>query len=522
MVQKFSKFFHSQNTVRVASILLIVTLSLSNVLGLIRDHFLAQFIDTADLDIYFAAFRIPDLVFNFLILGAVFSALVPVFSEFVANKEYDRGFYVVNSILNMAVVAMGISAVLVYLTMPFLGKLVVPEFSDEKIAATVRLSRLLMLTPIFFSISYVLSGVLNTFNRFVAYSLAPLAYNLSIIIGILTLGRTSLGVEGVVYFVIIGSVLHLLIQLPTAIKLGYRYRYVFDYKNIAVRRILKLMLPRTVALGVNQILLLIYTSIASALAAGSIAAFNFANNIQTVPTVIFGSSIATAIFPTLTLAASNNEDNKFCVYINKTIRTIAYILIPISVAIFLLRAQIIRMILGSGSFAWSDTEMTARVLGYFALSLLPQGLIPLFTRAFFAVKNTKTPMYIAIIAAVFGIIFAYLLVPNYGVAALAISFGISSYLNAIILYFELNRIPCYKPDRSVLVSLIKVVIISFIMALSMQYLKHFYSRYVNMDTFVGVFTQSFLVVATSLIVYLILSKIIGLKELKWALKRKVE
>lgn len=520
MVKRISKIFHSQNSIRAASILLVITLALSNILGLFRDHFLARYIQTADLDIYFAAFRIPDLVFNFLILGAIFSALVPVFSEFKSKDDLKNGWMVVNSVLNLAVVAMIVSAILVYIFMPFLVHLVVPDFAADKITKTIRLSRILMLTPIFFSMSYVISGVLNTYHRFVAYSFAPLVYNLSIIVGIFAAAR-KYGIEGVVYFVVIGSVLHLLIQIPTAIKIGFKYQAVINYKDKAVQQVFKLMLPRTIGLGVNQILLLMYTSIASSLASGSISAFNFANNIQTVPTVVFGGSMATAIFPTLTNAISNEEHDKYCNYLNKTIRTITFVLIPISVVMILLRAQLVRLILGSGYFVWSDTKTTAITLGFFAISLLPQGLLPLFARAFYAVKDTKTPMIIGIISAIIGIISAYLLVPKYQVGGLALAFGVSSYFNALLLYIWLTKMPCYSPDKQFFPSIMKILLISLIMAFVMQFLKHFISGYVDMGTFMGVLTQTVIASLVSLAVFVAISKMFKLEELGWALKRRV-
>ncbi len=520
MVKQISKFFHSENSVRFASLLLIFTLSLSNILGLLRDHLLARYINTNNLDVYFAAFRVPDLVFNCLILGAIFSALVPIFSNYKNKGETKEAWYIVNTVLNIAVIAMIISALIMYFILPHIMHLLVSNFPEEKINQTIKLSRILMLTPIFFSASYVISGVLNTYNRFVAYSFAPLVYNLSIIIGIILFGK-NIGTLGVVYFVVIGSFLHLVIQIPSAIKMGYKYCFTLDYKNKAVKKIITLMLPRTIGLSANQILLLVYTSIASSLAAGSVSAFNFANNIQTVPTVVFGGSLATAVFPTLTSAASDSDHNKYCRYLNKTIRTISYTLIPFSVLFILLRAQIVRLILGAGFFAWTDTQATAMTLAFFALALLPQGLIPLFARAFYAIKNTKTPMYAGVFSATIGILLAYLLTPYFKVGGLALAFSVSSYINAILLYYQLAQNTCYKPDKELLLSMLKILFITFITSIVMQLSKHLFSRIVDMTTFVGIFSQTLLVIVSSAIIYLILSKIIRLEELNWAIKRRV-
>lgn len=520
MIKRFSNFFHSENSVRMASVILLITMALSNVLGLFRDHFLARFIPTSELDIYFAAFRVPDLIFNFLILGAISSAFIPVFCEFISKDDLEEGWKVTNSLLNIAVLLMAISAIVLFFIMPFITPLVVPNFDAEKMHRVTDLSRLLMLTPIFFSISYIFSGVLNSFKRFVAYSFAPLIYNLSIILGIFLLGR-SMGITGVVYFVIIGAVLHMLIQLPSVIKLGYKFEFILDFKNASIKRIARLMFPRTIGMGVNQIMLIVYTAIGSALAVGSISAFNFANNIQTMPVVVFGTSFATAVFPTLTTAFSKSEPDKFIFYLNRTIRTIAYLMIPVSVAFVLLRAQIIRLILGSGNFGWSDTKATALTLGYFSLSLLAQGLIPLLARSFYAMKNTRTPMYISLATAFISIIIAYPLSNRMGVAGLALAFTIGSYINLVLLYvFLANR---YKGvvSKQVVYSILKIILISVITGLIAREGMHYLAELVNMNTFIGVFEQTVATLLIGLILYLGFSYIFKLEEISWAIKRKL-
>ena len=458
MVKKLINFFHSENSVRTASILLLVTLFISNLLGLVRDHFLASYIKTSELDIYFAAFRIPDLIFNMLILGAISSAFIPVFCEYIGNDKRKEGWHIANSFLNLAVLAMLVCSIIIFIFMPSLTSLVVPNFSDAAKQETASISRILTLTPIFFSASYIFSGVLNSFNRFAAYSLAPLVYNLSIIIGTLFFSKTY-GIWGVAIFVVIGAFLHMAIQIPSAIKIGFTYKFVLDYGNKSIKKILKLMIPRTIGLSINQILLLFYTAIASTLAAGSISAFNFANNIQTMPTVVFGTSFATAVFPTLTTSVSKQDPETFSKYLNKSIRTILYLLIPIAMIFILLRAQIIRLILGSGYFVWQDTKLTALTLGYFAISIPFQGIIPLLAKSFFALKNTKTPMIISSISAVIGIIFGYYLAPGFGAAGLALAFSIGSAVNALGLFFAILSVKYYKFDFPVFTSIIKIIAI---------------------------------------------------------------
>lgn len=520
MVRKISAFINSENSVRGASLILIFTMTLSNVLGMLRDHFLAGNIKTSELDVYFAAFRIPDLIFNFLILGAITSAFIPVFCDYIAGKNLKEGWYVTNSLMNLAMIILIALAVVLFVLMPYLTPLVVPEFSLEKMEQTTKLSRLLMITPIFFAVSYILSGVLNSFKRFVAYSFAPIVYNLSIIFGAIFLGP-KIGTIGVVYFVILGSFLHMMIQVPTAIKLGFRYRLIVDWTHHSVKKIVTLMLPRTVSMGVNQIMLIVYTALASALAAGSISAFNFANNIQTMPTVVFGTSFATAVFPTLTTAIAGKNEDQFGFYLIRSIRTISYLLIPITFIFILLRARIIRLILGSGQFNWSDTKITALTLGYFCLSLIAQGLIPLLTRAFYAKKNTKTPMYISIITVLASIVFGYFFAGRMGVPGLALAFSIGSFIQLILLYLFLAREHKSIISASIIWPLLKISLMSLIMAFFVWRSLHFVANFVDMNTFFGVFEQSFIAVLIGVLIYIGLSYLCKCEELTWAITRRV-
>lgn len=516
---KFFALFSKENSIRGASIILIITLTLSNFLGLIRDRFLTKNISTYDLDIYFAGFRIPDLIFNFLILGAITSAFIPVFSDFIAEKKLKEGYRVTNTLLNGAVIAMALFALILFFIMPYITPLVVPNFDSFRMQQTVTISRWLMLTPIFFSISYILGGVLNSFNRFFAYSIAPLVYNLSIIFGAAFLAP-KFGIMSVVYCVIGGSILHFLVQLPAAIKMGFSFQIVLDWKDAAIKKIIHLMIPRTIGMGINQVMLIVYTAIASALAAGSISAFNLSNNIQTMPVVVFGTSFATAIFPTLTAKISNDNKNGFSFYLNKAMRSMAFLLIPSTAILILLRAQIVRIILGSGKFSWDDTRMTALSLAFLSLSLIAQGLIPLLARAFYALKNSKTPMYISVVSAIISIVIAYPLARVMGVAGLALSFSIGSYVNAIVLFIFLRRLFPGILNRTVAHSYVITVAITLVMAVCTWITIHQMAGIVDMQRFTGILTQTIVAVAVALAIYLGLSYFFNSQDLKWALNFK--
>lgn len=514
-MHKIKEYFNGQNSVKSATIILIVTLTLSNILGLLRDHFLAQKISTDLLDTYYAAFRLPDMIFNLLILGAISAAFIPVFTNYIAKKEIKTAWRVTASFMNIACLVIIGCIIILAILMPYLIPLLVPKFDAAKQVLTTQLARLMLISPLFFGISYLLGAILNSFKRFLIYSIAPLVYNLSIIIATIFFAD-KIGVYAPVFGVIIGAFLHMSVQIPSAISLGWRPMFVFDWANEGVKKIIKLMIPRAIGLGATQLMLLFYTAIASSLGAGAVAIFNLADNIQTMPTVVFGTSLATAVFPSLTEAVSLKKDDDFSSYIWRSIRAILFILIPAGVAIILLRAQIVRLILGSGFFGWGQTIQTANALGWFAIALFAQGLIPLLARAFYAMHNTKTPMTISIISITLSIILGFILAPKMGVGGLALAFALGGMFNAGLLYYFLQKkSPAIKKGQmGIFIFLAKVVLATLLMALSIQAAKYVFALFVDMQKFWGVLAQTLGAIILGAGVYLGLCRLLRCEEIK--------
>lgn len=517
-MQKIKQLINGTNSIRSASVILIITLLVSNFLGLIRDHFLAQKIPTNLLDTYYAAFRIPDFIFNILILGAIAAAFIPVFTSYISNKNLREAWRVANSFLNIAIIAILVFAIILFFLMPYLVPMMVPKFDLEKQQLTISLSRLLLISPIFFTLSYIFGGILNSFKRFFIYSLAPLLYNLSIIVATLIWADT-LSVYGVVYGVIIGAFFHMLIQAIYIRKIGFRYQLLFDFRHPGVKKIYQLMIPRSIGLGANQVMLLVYTGIASTLAAGSVAIFNLADNIQTMPTVVFATSFATAIFPTLSEHISLGKKQEFSNHIWKVIKSILYILIPLSVIIILLRAQIVRLILGSGHFGWEQTVLTADTLALFAISLVAQGMIPILARSFYAMHNTKIPTIVSIISMAISILLAFILTPKMGVLGLALSFSVASFFNAITLYVILRKEESLirKQEPAIWRLIGKIIIATVVMAIILQVAK--YSSYlVDMERFWGVLTQAAIATILAILTYIFITRKLNCDESRELIK----
>jgi putative peptidoglycan lipid II flippase len=362
--------------------------------------------------------------------------------------------------------------------------------------------------------------MLNCFKRFFIYSLSPIFYNLAIIFGAAILAP-KYGVIGVVYAVVAGSFLHLVIIIPSIVKLGYRYKPILSFTDENVVKIIKLMIPRSISMGAGQIMLVVYTAIASALAFGSISAFTLANNIQSVPVMVLGSAFSSAIFPTLAIKIAQKKEKEFAFYLNRALRAIGYFLIPSTFVFIILRAQIVRLLYGSGKFDWNDTKMTALALGFFSLSILAQGLIPLFSRAFYAMKNTKTPMYCSIATVIVSIIIAFPLAKYYSVAGLALAFTIGSYFNTFTLSYFLNKKYPGILDKNLLRSYTITFVISLAMGVAVWSSMHIASNYVDMTRFFGVLTQSIIACISGAAVFFTLSYFFDQEEMKWAVTRKI-
>lgn len=479
-----------------------VTLALSNILGLIRDHYLAQKIPTDKLDIYYAAFRLPDLIFNVLILGAIAAAFIPVFTS-IRQRQEKEAWEIAASAINLGILAVAFLGLIIFILMPVLVPLYVPKFSPEKQLATLNLSRFMLLSPLIFTLSYFLGGILNSFKRFLIYSLAPLIYNLTIIIFTLIFAdKLSFWAPGI--GVVGGAFFHMLVQLPPAWGLGFRPSLGINFALEGLKKIYKLMVPRSIGLGGQQLMLLAFTALASRFP-GQIAIYNLADNIQTVPSVIFGAGLATAIFPTLSQYSGDKEKEKFSYYLTRAMRMILFLTIPAVVGLVVLRAQVIRLILGSGYFGWTETVIAIETLTFFGLGILASSLIPLLARSFYALHNTLTPMVIALISIAVSIISAWLLVGKMEVVGLALAFSIGSWVQVILLYLILRRKVEIKFEEGLVNAFARVVLLSLGMAVVIQSLKEWMARMVDIDRVIGLLSQAVVAGGVGALLYLFLA-----------------
>ncbi len=383
----------------------------SQLLALVRDRLLASSFGAGEtLDLYYSAFRIPDLLFVGLASLLSLYALLPVLSKL----EVEHPGLVISFMRKMLLlffVGMGAVGAVVFVLAPFLVTLVVPGLADdpETASALVFLTRILLLQPILLGVSNLLANLTQLRHRFVLYSISPLLYNLGIIAGILFF-YPAYGVAGLAWGVVLGAALHALVQLPFFTLEREKQTLPWRKTFIHVKEVLVLSVPRTLALSAGQISILFVVALASFLPAGSISVFTFAWNLQAVPLTIIGVSYSVAAFPTLARFFASEKREEFVRHVEAAVRHIIFWSLPAVVLVVILRAHIVRTVLGAGAFDWSATRLTAAALALFVLSLLAQSISLLVARAYYAAGNTVRPLLLALIEVVVSVASAFLLV----------------------------------------------------------------------------------------------------------------
>lgn len=490
---------------------------LSKLVGLIRDPLLAGKIGVGDtLDIYYAAFRIPDLIFNLLILGTLSVALIPIFTQWLA-KDKNRANHIANSILNISVLGMALVCLIMFLLSTPLTEFLVPGFSGEKLARTIQLMRLFLLSPIIFTASNIFTSFLTASKKFLVLSLAPIVYNLGIIFGLFFF-YPHFGLLGLGYGVILGALCHLLVQIPEAVRFGFSFRAVIDFREPALKKIAKLFIPRIIGMDISQISLIVGTTIGSILAAGSVTIFNLANNLQAAPLGIFALSISAASFPLLSEHYVKGDNKAFVKTLADNVMMVLFFIIPITILMLIFRAYIVRIIYGHGKFNWNDTILMFTTYGILAFSLIGQSLSPLFSRSFYARQNTIIPVMVNVCSIAVDIILAYILGKRFGLVGIASGFVIACTLDAVLMFSFLRRhlhkdnISFADFDSEIGSFLIKILFSSIVMGLVGYGCIYIFAPLVNTRTTIGIAIQSGLALAVALLAFLFVSYKTGLRQ----------
>lgn len=507
-------FLHRESRSIIGAATIVGVLAfVSRFMGFIRDRILAGEFGAGDtLDVYYAAFKVPDLLFGLIVVGALSASFIPLFLSHYSDSHQNRtAWNFANNAVHIVGITMTALAVVLAIFADPLSHFIAPGFPNYKLDQVASFTRVVLIAQVLLAISMVYGSVLQSIKRFFLYSLAPIFYNAGIIVGAIFF-VDWFGTIGLAWGVVLGAALHLLTQILGVWKTGYNYSWVLNLTDRDTRTMFRLMGPRTLGIAIGQLLFLILSIFATTLEPGSVTIFQFAYNIEFFAIGIFGVSLAIAVFPTLAREAAQDNSDEFVRMLISTIRHIFYFLIPMTLLFLILRAQIVRVVVGAGEFDWTATILTANTLAFFALTLIPQSLVFVFSRAFYALKDTITPLTCAIVSALIGILTAFSLEESFGVIALSIGYSLAALIQCAAMWVLLRQRMGSLRESELVPALFKMTTAGLVCGVVMQFVKPLIVSVIPLNTFFGVLSQGVIAGSLGIGAYLLVGQLLGVED----------
>lgn len=425
--------FAQQGGIFSSALIISTMIVISSMFGFLRYRILAGYFTKEELDIYFAAFRIPDLIFEILITGALTTSFIPVIIKYQKNKEeLDQH---VSSIFNLLMITLSIIVIVLFFCMDFIIPLVTPGFKGEKLSLVIMYSKILLISQLPFLVAgNVLTGIAQAKKTFLITAAAPVLYNLAVIISTL-LFTSTLHLLAPVLGVAAGAVIFFVIQLPVLLTFNINYRLIIKYTD-GVRDFFKLIGPRILTVIVSQIDATIDLSLTSLLGSGAYTVFYFAQHLQLLPVSVVGIAFGQASLPYLSELYEQNKIEDLKNIIIDSLLKMLFFAIPVAFFFIFARTPLIRIFFGGEKFDWDATVQTAYALSYFALSLPFHTVYYFITRCFYALLDSKTPFIISLLTVTINTLLSlyFVLVAKLPIWSLAISFSLSVVLNTTVLF----------------------------------------------------------------------------------------
>ena len=506
----------------------------SQVLALVRDRMLAhQFGAGTELDLYYAAFRIPDLLYVLFASALSVYVLIPFVSGHLEKKGRAHAQQFLSQIYSLFLIGYGLLALTVGVFAPKLIPLIFPGFVEHTEQLTL-LIRVLLLQPLFLGVSSLCSVVTQLHKRFVLYALSPLVYNIGIILGIIFL-YPHLGLAGITIGVVLGAVAHVAIQLPFVRRSALipQFTYAFHFKEMV--RVLRTSVPRAFTLSLHQFVLLGLVGFASSLAAGSVSVFQFGFNLQSVPLAIIGVSYSVAAFPSLARLYSESKLREFSAFLLMALRHVIFWSLPVIALLVVIRAQFVRVILGSGAFDWNDTRLTAAVFALFVISMVAQSINLLLVRALYATGNTRVPLVVTLFSSIGIFVTAFVLytlfttmpafqyvlesalrlsgVPGTEVVALALGYTVVLIVHGLVLLIISSHMIGFSL-RVLFIQFLKALLAAFVAGFVAYSTLNLFVESVRTETLLAVFTQGLLAGGVGILGAGVTYYLLGSQELK--------
>lgn len=500
---------------KFAGIVIIATI-FSRILGLGREIVISnRFGAGIETDAFFIAFMIPNLLRSFLGEGALNSAFIPIFTEYLTNHDRKKAEYFANNVLNILIIILAIVTVLGILGAPLLINIIAIGFKSDmyKYQLAINLTRIMFPYIGFVAVAALFMGILNSYDHFLIPALAPIMLNISVIIFAITLSY-KYGIYSIALGVVLGGIGQALVQIPVLTRKKLKYNFTVDFNDPGVKKLLKLLLPVMIGLAITQINVVVDRTIASTLIDGSISALYYSNRLVQFPLGAFGIAISIAIFPTLAKHTAENNILEFKKSLLFGLKMLIFITVPSAVGLIVLKDSLIRLIYEHGIFSRVATNMTASALLYYSIGLFAYACVRLITMSFYALKDTKTPVRIGVYIVFINIALDLILVRYLAHSGLALATSVAAILNMIILLKVLQ----YKIGDIELKSqtsfLIKIIISSVFLGISCVLVSNYLGSILDLSNKYNQAIQVIVSIFSGGMVYLISNYILGVKEVR--------
>lgn len=456
-----------QTSINSAAAVIALANILSIISGFVRTRTILSYFNEETVTAWTLAFQIPDMLFQLLIFGALSASFIPIFLSIKEKHNKETAFKMSSIVLNILLLVFLAASVLIYifaepLTLARIGD----KLSAEQLTIVINLTRIMLIAQVFFAVSNVMTGILQSYKRFIVPSIAPIIYNFGIIVGVALFHKTF-GIYSAGIGVIIGALFHMIVQIPLALKLGYKPTFSININFPGVKKLFLLSPARFLTIGVSQIQTLALGYFATSIGQLSFLYISYATYLSVFPVRLFGVPLSQAALPFLSQQSGNENIEKFRDLILQSLNQISFLAIPTSVLLLILRVPIVRLAFGTDNFSWHSTITTGKVLAILTISIAAQAMVQLLIRGFHALKDTRTPLIISVLFTTFYLISSYIVVnyTNFGILGLAVVSSVSFLLELFLFMIIFNRFIPKFIGKALIVPQLKIVSAGFLMAI---------------------------------------------------------
>jgi len=474
----------TQDTILSAAFIISILYFISAILGLFKSRILISYFGASqELSTFFIADRIPSAIYSTIFLGSLSTVFIPIFIK-VNKEDKEKSFAYASNLFNLVLVFFLVISLGIYLfSKEILFLLTFGKLTLSELDTASSLLNIMLIGQLVLIFSSFLTSILNAKRNFLIPSFAPVIFNLVFIISIPVL-FPFMGIYAAAWGMVIASVIHLLIQVPSFIAHKFNWKLIFNLKDRNVTQSFKLSISSFMATVVSQVILLLENSISLLISSASVIYFKFADQLRYFPVHLFGASISVAALPILS-AEYEDDLEKFKNTVKTSLLQIIYLSVPITVLLIVLKIPVVRIVYGADKFSWEDTVMTALCLAVFSFSILSQSCNIFLSKCFYALKNTSVPLIGSLLTLFITALFPlYFINKGYEVWIVVLGFVIGTYFNLIYFLLKFKKILKYFSLREIFLPLSKIFFAGLLMAVFLYFPMQYLDNYVFNTTYV--------------------------------------